>query len=261
MPQRSADSVGSTFSMRGGWVHTMEKPNPLSAVRISFLVMVNGVRPGVELADTVGTIDGGGGADVLNIDLRRSTVGVCGGGGNVSSGGSSSRKRRNRFSSASRWCIAFLLSWICTSQPGWSIVMSSVLPMSSTLDCENSPMVVIIVGDGMWSANGIVFGNGWMVELILLSSDTLFMDGDLHTAEFNRLQWNNRETTASCKRSIFWFDTIAIRANDYLKHIRRTNTEMDVWTECSGAADGLSFLHISSIQCLPVYSSDRNIGF
>lgn len=89
MPQRSADKPGSTFSTRGGCVHTMEKPKPRSAVRVNFFVIVKGVRPiGFELE-------------------RRLPPGVV---GTASlDGGSSSRKRRKRFSSASRWCKAFLL--------------------------------------------------------------------------------------------------------------------------------------------------------
>lgn len=152
MPHFSADSPGSIFSMRGGCVHTMEKPKPRSCVRVNFFVIVNGVRPFWLLADMIGvdSLDD----DDLWVDLRRNSL--CDAMADVAGvdslgGGSNSKNRKNRFSSASRWWIAFLLNGIEPLPPIWSFdvfmprtaTASSLLIASSTLVWLFSHVVAI----------------------------------------------------------------------------------------------------------------------
>lgn len=117
MPLRSADNPGSTFSTRGGCVHTIEKPKPFSAVRVNFFVHVNGVRPCEEYAGGA-VADGSDAFDDFFCDERRRQsmlpvdAGTADTADTAGCGGSNSRNRRNRFSSASRWWMAFLLRGI-----------------------------------------------------------------------------------------------------------------------------------------------------
>lgn len=189
MLTRSADSPGSTFSMRGGCVHTIEKPNPFSAVRVNFFVMVNGVRPFWLFVEATELSEGR--SFDFNVDFRRSSpvCGVADGGGvDVASiGGSNSKNRKNRFSSASRWWIAFLLSVIepvavvvVVDEP--IAVASSLLMASSTLDCEFSP--IAIGGCGSVKHD---FGCNLNDPLISLAAAIVFTGNDIHPRKSLRL--------------------------------------------------------------------------
>lgn len=188
MPHRSADKPASTFSIRGGCVHTMEKPKPLSAVRVSFLVIVNGVRPFWFCEFVCWSLLAPGCSLDFNVDLRRSSP-LCGVGGgtgvvDASTGGSSSKNRKNKFSSASLWWMAFFesVNGVVVPRP------SSLLSASSTLDWEFSHM----------ATSGVLtvkhdFGCNLNDPLISLDDDTDFTGTEIHPKNSLRLMIKSKK--------------------------------------------------------------------